>query len=97
MSFEFDTPDVGRRDLSELWTSKIPEDAHHIVVHLRKADDILALMDENVRLKKDIDRLKQDLYSSSLAHVKYLECLDELKEIRSFMKRSGISWRFRTI
>lgn len=97
MSFELDLTDDGRHDPSSLWSSKIPSDATHIVVHMRNADDIQTLIAENNKLRDDLLKAKQDVYTWTAYGSKYIDCLDELREIRSFLKKHGLSWRFRNI
>lgn len=97
MSIEFDLTDDGHHDVPSFWSSKIPSDATHIVVHMRNADDIQSLIDENNALRDQLKKAQQDIYTSTAYGSKYLECLDELREIRSFLKKSGLSWRFRNI
>lgn len=96
MSIELDLTDDGR-DPPSFWASKIPSDATHIVVHMRNADDIESLIAENNQLREDLKKAKQDIYTWTAYGSKYLECLDELREIRSFLKKHGLSWRFRNI
>lgn len=97
MSIEFDLSDDGRHELQSFWSSKIPENATHVVLHMRNADDVQSLIEENNKLRDDLKKLQRDLYTSSVAHVQYLDCLDELKEIRFFLKKNGLNYRFRNI
>lgn len=97
MSIEFDLSDDGRHDLPSFWATKIPSDATHIVVHMRNAEDIQSLIEENNSLRDQLKKAKQDIYTWTGYGSKYLDCLDELKEIRSFLKKSGLTWRFRNI
>lgn len=97
MSIDFDLSDDGRHDSSSFWSSKVPSDATHIVLHMRNADDIESLISENNKLRDEIKKMQRDLHASSVAHVRYLDCLDELKELRYFLKENGIPYRFRNI
>lgn len=97
MSIDFDLSDDGRHEVSSFWSSKIPLDATHIVVHMRNADDIQSLIDENNAIRDQLKKAQQDIYTWTQYGSKYLECLDELREIRSFLKQHGLTWRFRNI
>lgn len=97
MSIELDLSDDGRHDLPSFWSSQIPSDATHIVVHMRNADDIQSLIAENNSLRDELQKAKQDIFTWTSYGAKYLECLDELRELRSFLKKNGLSWRFRNI
>lgn len=97
MSIELDLTDDVRHDLSSFWSSKVPADATHIVLHMRNADDIQSLIDENNKLRDELNKSKQDIFTWTQYGAKYLECLDEMREIRSFLKKNGLSWRFRNI
>lgn len=97
MSIELGLTDDGRHDLPSFWLSKVPADATHIVVHMRNADDIQSLIDENNELRDQLKKAKQDIYTWTSYGAKYLECLDEMRELQSFLKKNGLSWRFRNI
>lgn len=77
--------------------SLIPDDARHFVIHLRNADDVQALIDENKRLQDELKKRDRDIAAWLTTGLKYHDCLDELKEIRAFLKKKGLSWRFRNI
>ena len=84
-------------DPSSFWVSKVPEDAVHVVVHLRNADDIDSLIAENKKLQEELKKAKQDIFTWTSYGAKYLECLDELRDLKVFLKTHGLSWRFRNL
>lgn len=75
----------------------IPDDAQHIVVHLRNADDVQSLINENFALKEQLKKRDSDIAAWLSTGLKYHDCLDELKEIRAFLRKKGIAYRFRNI
>lgn len=89
--------DNGRYDLGEFFAAVIPSNAAHVVVHMRNADDIQMLIEENNKLRDDLKKAKQDIFTWTSYGAKYLECLDEMREVQSFLKKNGLSWRFRNI
>lgn len=84
-------------DSSSYFASKVPSDAVHVVVHLRNADDIESLIAENKKLQEELKKAKQDIFTWTAYGAKYLECLDELRELKTFLKKNGLSWRFRNL
>lgn len=80
-----------------IFQSAIPDDAKHIVVHLRNADDIQALVAENQRLEADLKKAQRDIFTWVGIGQKYHDCLDELKELRLLLRKHGITHRFRNI
>lgn len=97
MSIELDLTDGGRHELADVWSAAVPADAKHIVIHMRNASDIQALINENNALRDQIRKLQQDIYTWSTLHVRYQEALDDLRELRKICRQYGIPFDFRSL
>lgn len=97
MSIELDLTDDGRHELEKVWSAAIPDNAQHLVIHMRNAADIESLIAENNILRDQIKKLQRDIYSWSTLHVKYQEAMDDLRELRQICKAYGIPFEFRSL
>lgn len=83
--------------IPDFWLCAIPPDHLNIVVHVRNADDVQALVDENQSLKTQVKKLEQDIYTWSTYSARYMEALDDLRALRRICKKHGIDFDFRSL
>lgn len=89
--------DDERHDLERFFSSKVPDNATHIVIHMRNSDDIQALIIENNKLRDELKKARCDILGWSNVASKYHDCLDELREVSRFLRSHGLVYRFRNI
>lgn len=94
---DLDRIEVDRKEFARFWQGAIASDRLEILVHLRNADDIQALIAENNALRDQIKKLQRDVLTWTNTGTKYLEALDELRELKKVCDQSGIDFDFRSL
>lgn len=93
---EFDLTDDGRLDGAEIFNKGISQPLE-VLVHIRKADDIQALTETLNALREENKRLKQDIFTWSMTGNRYLQALDELRDLQKICKDNHIYYPFRSL
>lgn len=94
---ELEQIDIDRKDFERFWNAAISGDKLEVLVHVRNADDVQTLIRENDTLRDQIKRLQRDVLSWTNMGTKYLEALDELRELQKVCKHLGIDFDFRSL
>lgn len=68
-----------------------------VLVHVRRYDDIEELLAENNDLRDQIKKLQRDIYSWTSMGAKYMQALDELRDLQRICKKNGIHFDFRSL
>ena len=90
-------PELEHIDFEKFWASAIRSDKLEVVVHVRRAEDIEALIAENSALKDQVRLLQRDVFQWSNIGTKYLEALDDLRALQKICTRLGIDFDFRSL
>lgn len=92
-----DVPELKRIEFEQFWASAIRSDKLEVLVHVRRAEDIESLIAENNQLKDQIRKLERDVFQWSNIGTKYLEALDDLRDLQQICSRLGIDYDFRSL
>ncbi len=71
--------------------------AQHLVVHLLKAEEVVALEGEILRLQGEIQRMQTDQYRLLADLSRYHAALDDIRYMRKLLDKAGISYRLTSI
>ena len=92
-----DMSELEHIDFEKFWAAGIRSDKLEVVVHVRRAEDIEALIAENNALKDQVRKLQRDVLRWSDTGTKYLEALDDLRALQTICARLGIDFDFRSL
>lgn len=79
-------------DAESFFRAGIGKQPLEVVVHVRRFEDIEQLVKRINEQDRQISKLQQDIYTWSLMGLKYQEANDEIRYLRSILKRHAIDF-----
>lgn len=81
----------------EFFLQAISGNRLEVLVHVWQYEDIEELLAENNDLRDQIKKLQRDIYQWTSMGAKYMQALDDLRDLQRICKKNGIHFDFRSL
>lgn len=88
---------AGQLTPEEFFAQCISGNRLEVLVHVRRYEDIEELLAENAELRAQVEKLRRDIYQWTAMGGKYMQALDDLRELQRICKKNGIRFDFRSL
>lgn len=79
-------------NVDDFFQRPIPDDAHHLVIHVRRYEDIEELIAENDTLRQKNTQLEQDIYIWTHTAIELQQAYDDIRYLKKLLVRNGIKF-----